>query len=52
MKLYRLTQSNNLLGRSSGTRQVYLNDLTDKILPWTQEKFENVRVLYSFLERS
>ncbi|KAJ3559132.1 hypothetical protein NM688_g529 [Phlebia brevispora] len=41
-RAYRLTQSNNLLGRSSGTRQVYLNDLTDKIMPWTQDKFEKL----------
>ncbi|THG96265.1 hypothetical protein EW026_g5540 [Hermanssonia centrifuga] len=41
-RVHRLTQSNNLLGRSSGTRQVYLTDLTEKILPWTQDKFEKL----------
>ncbi|KAI0069388.1 amidase signature enzyme [Panus rudis PR-1116 ss-1] len=41
-RVHRLTTSNNLLGRASGTRQLYLNDLTEKILPWTQEKFEKL----------
>jgi amidase len=41
-RIHRLTQSNNLLGRTSGTRQIYQTDLTQKILPWTQEKFNNV----------
>jgi len=38
----RFAQSNNLLGRSSGTRQLYLNDFTEKVLPWTQEKFDKL----------
>ena len=41
-RAYRMTQSNIFLGRMSGTRQLYHNDLTEKILPWTQEKFDKV----------
>lgn len=41
-RAYRFTQSNIFLGRMNGTRQVYLNDLTEKMLPWTQEKFDKV----------
>ncbi|KAL4244303.1 Amidase signature (AS) superfamily protein [Abortiporus biennis] len=41
-RVHRLTQSNNLLGRTSGTRQVYLTDLTEKIVPWSQEKFDKL----------
>lgn len=45
-RAYRMTQSNIFLGRMSGTRQLYHNDLNEKILPWTQEKFEKVRILF------
>ncbi|KAI0342635.1 amidase signature enzyme [Trametopsis cervina] len=41
-RVHRLTQYNNLLGRASGTRQIYQNDLMQKILPWTQEKFDKL----------
>lgn len=43
-RVYRLTQYNNLLGRTSGTRQIYQTDLAQKILPWTQEKFEKASI--------
>lgn len=42
-RVHWLTQSNNLLGRASGTRQIYQNDLTLKILPWSQDKFDKVK---------
>ncbi|KAK7693198.1 hypothetical protein QCA50_002764 [Cerrena zonata] len=41
-RVHRFTTSNNLLGRTSGTRQLYLTDLTEKMLPWDQEKFEKL----------
>lgn len=41
--------SNNLLGRSSGTRQMYMTDLVEKMLPWTQDKFENVSISVLFV---
>ncbi|KAI0696921.1 amidase signature domain-containing protein [Cytidiella melzeri] len=41
-RVHRLTQYNNLLGRASGTRQIYQTDLTQKILPWTQDKFDKL----------
>ncbi|KAI0091153.1 amidase signature enzyme [Irpex rosettiformis] len=41
-RVHRLTQYNNLLGRTSGTRQIYQTDLTQEILPWTQEKFDKL----------
>lgn len=34
--------SNSLLGRHSGTRQMHLTDLNERLLPWTQEKFEKL----------
>lgn len=34
--------SNSLLGRHSGTRQMHLTDLNERLLPWTQDKFEKV----------
>ncbi|OCH84923.1 amidase signature enzyme [Obba rivulosa] len=41
-RVQRVSQSNNLLGRASGTRQLYLTDFIEKILPWTQEKFDKL----------
>lgn len=38
----RFSQANNLLGRASGTRQLYLTDFIEKVLPWNQEKFDKV----------
>lgn len=38
----RFAQSNNLLGRASGISQLYLTDYIEKVLPWTQEKFDKV----------
>ncbi|EKM58558.1 uncharacterized protein PHACADRAFT_252996 [Phanerochaete carnosa HHB-10118-sp] len=34
--------SNSLLGRHSGTRQMHLTDLNERLLPWTQGKFEKL----------
>lgn len=39
--LFRIA-ANSLLGRHTGTRQMHMTDLTERLLPWTQEKFENV----------
>lgn len=38
----RFSQANNMLGRASGTRQLYLTDFVEKVLPWTQEKFDKL----------
>ncbi|GBE87908.1 Glutamyl-tRNA amidotransferase subunit A [Sparassis crispa] len=41
-RVQRFSQSNNLLGRASGTRQLYLTDFIEKLLPWSQEKFNKL----------
>jgi len=38
----RFSQANNMLGRANGTRQLYLTDFVEKVLPWTQEKFDKL----------
>ncbi|CCM01509.1 uncharacterized protein FIBRA_03565 [Fibroporia radiculosa] len=40
----RFSQSNNLLGRGNGLRQLYLTDFVEKLLPWNQEKFDKLFV--------
>lgn len=39
---FRFSQANNMLGRASGMRQLYLTDFMEKVLPWDQEKFDKV----------
>ncbi|EMD33904.1 hypothetical protein CERSUDRAFT_125669 [Gelatoporia subvermispora B] len=41
-RVQRVSQSNNLLGRANGTRQLYLTEFIEKVLPWTQEKFDKL----------
>ncbi|KAI0950823.1 hypothetical protein AcW1_008022 [Taiwanofungus camphoratus] len=41
-RVQRFFQSNNLLGRGNGTRQLYLTDFAEKVLPWSQEKFDKL----------
>jgi amidase len=36
----RMSATSSLLGQGSGRRQLYLNDLTDKYLPLTQDKWD------------
>jgi amidase len=39
--------SNCLLGRHTGTRQMHMTDLNERLLPWSQEKFEKVFIAHS-----
>ncbi|KAH9928393.1 amidase signature domain-containing protein [Fomitopsis serialis] len=41
-RVQRFSQANNMLGRASGTRQLYLTDFVEKVLPWNQEKFDKL----------
>ncbi|KZT67443.1 Glutamyl-tRNA amidotransferase subunit A [Daedalea quercina L-15889] len=41
-RVQRFSQANNLLGRASGTRQSYLTDFVENVLPWNQEKFDKL----------
>lgn len=41
-RVHRFTQIHHLLGRSSGIRQLYLNDYTSLLSPWNQEKFDKL----------
>ncbi|KAH9944832.1 amidase signature domain-containing protein [Amylocystis lapponica] len=50
-RVQRFAQSNNLLGRTNGTRQLYLTDFTEALLPWTQEKFDKARRQFSRVVR-
>ncbi|KAI0733549.1 amidase signature enzyme [Fomitopsis betulina] len=41
-RVHRFSQANNMLGRASGMRQLYLTDFMEKVLPWDQEKFDKL----------
>ncbi|KIJ54161.1 hypothetical protein M422DRAFT_775353 [Sphaerobolus stellatus SS14] len=41
-RVHRFSQSNNLLGRANGRKQLYLNDYTALLHPWNQEKWDKL----------